>query len=177
MSTFINIKAIVKEQMKKCKDVKCCEISLNLYMLCTRRKPSLLLDFCRFENSGLDKACLNAVGDGAFILKLDLDYFVFNKTILVSHLHRILTENTSVYIDISSSNPSPVLCSSTIVTQINSSVEQVLLNLEKSKNSFLYLENTEFWNLSTLFGVLLGFPVVYWYSQEQVYYCVISNNV
>ena len=177
MSTFINIKVIVKEQMRKLKDVKCCEISLNLYMLCTRRKPSLLLDFCRFENSGLDKACLNAVGDGAFILKLDLDYFVFNKTILVSHLHRLLTENTSVYIDISSSNPSPVLCSSTIVTQINSSVEQVLLNLEKSKNSFLYLENTESWNLSTLFGVLLGFPVVYWYSQEQVYYCEIINYV
>jgi len=85
MSTFINIKAIVKEQMRKLKDVKCCEISLNLYMLCTRRKPSLLMDFCRFENSGLDKACLNTVGDGASILKLDLDYFVFNKPILVSH--------------------------------------------------------------------------------------------
>jgi hypothetical protein len=167
MRTFIEIRNIVQRHMRRVKDIKRSEIAVNLYMLCTRRKPSVLLDFCKFDNSGLDQACLQALGPGAVILKLDLDYFIFYKSVMVEHLRNILLHTPPVYIDISSSNPAPILCSSSVVGAITSSVEQVLRNLEENEDNYLYLENLECWNLSTLFGVLLGFPVVYWYTQEQ----------
>ena len=175
MANFIDIKTIVQGHMRNMRVIKRCEISVNLYMLCTMRKPSVLLDFCRFDNSGLDQASLNAVGDDAVIFKLDMDYFIFKKSIMVSHLMGCLTQNSPVYIDVSGSNPSPVVCSRSTVSQINCSIQQLLQNLDKNTNRFFHLENTASWNLSTLFGVLLGYPVVYWFTQSQVTHLIETN--
>ena len=161
--------------------------AVSLFMLVHRRKPSLLFDFCRFPDSGLDKLIYHALHSGGrrienhgVVLQLDGDdYVIAIKSRLLAHLNQVL-DAPPVFLDLSGTEcpGSPaIICSDNIVCDILNSVRELRSRLaaasadDDSGERLIHIDTAadlSGCNLATLFGVLLGYPVVYWFPPSQV---------
>ena len=168
--------------------------AVSLFMLVHRRKPSLLFDFCRFPDSGLDKLIYHALHSGCrdlhsggrrienhgVVLQLDGDdYVIAIKSRLLAHLNQVL-DAPPVFLDLSGTGcpGSPAsICSDNIVCDILNSVRELRSRLaaasadDDSGERLIHIDTAadlSGCNLATLFGVLLGYPVVYWFPPSQV---------
>jgi len=183
------IQAIVKKLFRRLNGAKRKNIAANLCMLAAGRKPCVLWDFCAFQAdlaSALCSECLE--GETGVIFKLEDDYFLCKKADLTRHLASSL-DNPPVFIDIA--GHSPTMCSSDTVMLILDWVRNLLHEVEASLLAYqtggqqkcqesvpiLALVSRPEWNLSTLFGVLLGYPVVYWFPKFQDQYCLSNEDL
>jgi len=154
----------IKEFLLKFKLTKQIEkFSINLYFLSKGLKPSILWDFGTVNSTKL--ANLRTLfGTELLILELSGDFFISFKSKLVRTLKECLI-NLPVFIDVSEDLETPIEASAAVRDMIVDMVECVVEQVDATReDAFLALSVEENWNLSSLFGILLGFPVVYYFD-------------
>ena len=62
------------------------EIAANLLFLRLDLKPSVLWDFCSYDEPRIVKLCEHWIGSEYMILQLASDYFIFKKRAMINHL-------------------------------------------------------------------------------------------
>lgn len=154
------------------------DISINLIALKVGLKPSVLWDFCSVDVEKLTFVLRNAFEVRTHelsILEVNGDLFVCEIPSLVRHL-RQCAKNSRVVIDVSK-NQSPCLAKSDVLNQVTEMTFSVLEQIEKlqelgTTSGQLDVDfptsgqlDVDFrWNVTTLYGLLLGFPVLYWFN-------------
>jgi len=157
------------------------DISINLIALLVGLKPSVLWDFCSVDIEKLTFVLRNAFEARTHelsVLEVNGDLFVCELPSLVRHL-RQCARNTRVVIDVSK-NQSPCLANSDVLNQVTEMTLNVLQQIEKlrelrSTSDQLDVDfstsgqlDVDFrWNVTTLYGLLLGFPVLYWFNHSE----------
>jgi len=104
------------------------------------------------------------------LLTLDLNgnTLIVNPVSVRSNLERLLRDNSVVVINVCHSLEKPAIADR---GELKSIAQDLLLHLSgfeqlKEAEKPLYVgEKSEEWNLCTVFGLLLGFPVTYWFDQ------------
>lgn len=138
------------------------ELAINLYFLCNGLKPSILWDFG--STNGKKLSCLkNILGQDLIILDVAGNFIICYKSSIASTLNNYFS-NPPLVIDVSQMKRSSTLAELHILGSIELIVNSVLKQLSTNNELLINLEVEESWNLSTLFGVLLGFPVVYYFD-------------
>lgn len=149
------------------------DISINLIALIVGLKPSVLWDFCFADVEKL-KALLKLAFEEEThklgIVQVNGDLFVCELAALVRHLKHSV-QKPPVIVDVSKENPSACLANCGTVNKVqemtNSVIEQ-LQELGQSKElAVVELKIDLSWNITTLYGLLLGFPVLYWFNHLQ----------
>ncbi|XP_076313509.1 UPF0739 protein C1orf74 homolog [Tachypleus tridentatus] len=110
------------------------------------------------------------------VLVLEESVFVINLQALVGHLGRLVNDSSFPFIDVSFNleNPELVSVGESLTMNVIRNVENELrkyweLQQRTESNrepSVIKLDCDNLWNLTALFGILLNFPVIYWYNLE-----------
>jgi len=142
---------------------KISELSIDLIFLINNLKPCILWDYDQADPNELLK--LNELfGKDLIILVIGLDCVITFAERLKYLLNNFLA-STPNFIDVSAALNSPQVVSYSKVKHVKEMVQSMLAQLNiKEHSSLLEVRLSEKWNLSTLFGILLGFPVVYYYD-------------
>jgi len=149
------------------------DISINLVALKVGLKPSVLWDFCSMDVEKL-KALLTLVFEEEThklgILQVNGDFFVCELATLVRQLKHS-SQNPPVIIDVSKEKTSPCLANCGILNQVKemtlSVIEQIQELCQTTELTYVELNIDLSWNITTLYGLLLGFPVLYWFNHLQ----------
>lgn len=141
-------------------------------------KPALLYDFncCSSEQvqqylSSLQSSQL--VSKSLFTLDLNGNTLIVNQEIVLFHINEILSGVIVGVVDVSHSLKTPVLFD-LLREELIHMVQKLQLLIkgfeQKDDCKPLYAgEQCEDWNLCTIFGLLLGYPVTYWFDQTKSY--------
>lgn len=108
------------------------------------------------------------------LLTLDLNgnTLIFNPATVISNLEQVLHDRSVAVIDVCHSLEKPVIAEP-LTAELKSITEDLLLLLKgfeklREAEEPLYVgEKCDQWNLCTVFGLLLGFPVTYWFDQTK----------
>ena len=139
------------------------DFSMNLYFLKRGLKPSILWDFGKVN---VEKLCGLKSLMGPDLLILDVassDYFICLKSSLLKTLEKCLS-NPPLFIDASEALEKPEEAGTDVSNLLIRMVQCVLEQINNQSDNFLSISVDKSWNLSSLFGILLGFPVVYYYD-------------
>nr|XP_054594489.1 UPF0739 protein C1orf74 homolog [Nothobranchius furzeri] len=111
---------------------------------------------------------LQLVSESLFTLDLNGNSLIVNTGAVRSNLERVLCDDSVAVIDVCHSLDQPAVSNSQR-GEMKSVMEDLLLLLEQHEEAEkpLYVEKSEEWNLCAVFGVLLGFPVTYWFDQTE----------
>jgi hypothetical protein len=141
------------------------ELALNLWLVQNYKKPCVLLDFCRVQTKQFIIICKQILGENGLVLKLDQDYFLCNKSCLSAHLTSSL-ETPPVFLDITTRHPFKLVDS--YPNSIRSYIENLQHCLGEKGSEYLEIQGNESEvNLCTIFGILLAYPVVYYFDTSQ----------
>lgn len=140
-------------------------------------KPALLYDS---NGAGADQvqqylSCvqsLRLVSDNLLVLDLSGDTVIVNPEAVRSNVERALCDGGVAVIDVCHSLKKPIVVDyhNRQITTMTSELLLFLRGLEQLKagGKPLYAGNKpEDWNLCTVFGLLLGYPVTYWFDQTK----------
>ncbi|XP_022253001.1 UPF0739 protein C1orf74 homolog [Limulus polyphemus] len=110
------------------------------------------------------------------VLVLEESVFVVNLEALIDHLGRLVNDSSFPFIDVSFHLQKPALVSAgqSLTMNVIQNVEnelrkywEIQQQTESSHEpSIIKLSCDTLWNLTALFGILLNFPVIYWYNLE-----------
>ncbi|KAM6928439.1 UPF0739 protein C1orf74 homolog [Xenentodon cancila] len=104
------------------------------------------------------------------LLTLDLNgnCLVVNAGAVRSHLEQVLGDDSVAVINVCHSLEKPVIAD-VQRRELKSMIQdiQLLLPLENTENPVCVGDKCEKWNLCTAFGLLLGYPVTYWFDQTE----------
>uniref|UniRef100_A0A8C6SDV9 Zgc:112163 n=1 Tax=Neogobius melanostomus TaxID=47308 RepID=A0A8C6SDV9_9GOBI len=141
-------------------------------------KPALLYDA---NNASTEQVQLylsslqssQLVSKSLFTLDLNGNTLIVNQGIALSHLNEILSSGNMGVVDVSHLLEMPVLHDLSRVQFVNM-VQKLKLTIERFQQHGdckpLYAgEQCEDWNLCMIFGLLLGYPVTYWFDQNKSY--------
>nr|XP_015814153.2 UPF0739 protein C1orf74 homolog [Nothobranchius furzeri]XP_015814154.2 UPF0739 protein C1orf74 homolog [Nothobranchius furzeri]XP_054587345.1 UPF0739 protein C1orf74 homolog [Nothobranchius furzeri] len=110
---------------------------------------------------------LQLVSESLFTLDLNGNSLIVNTGAVRLNLERVLRDDSLAVIDVCHSLDQPAVFNSQR-GELKSVMEDLLLLLEHEEaEKPLYVEKSEEWNLCAVFGVLLGFPVTYWFDQTE----------
>lgn len=137
-------------------------------------KPALLYDS---NGAGADKvqqylSCvqsLRLVSDNLVVLDLNGNTVIVNPEAVRSNVERVFCDGGVAVIDVRHSLKKPIVVDHHN-RQIKTMTTELLLFLEQLRvgGKPLYAGNKpEDWNLCTVFGLLLGYPVTYWFDQTK----------
>lgn len=140
-------------------------------------KPALLYDS---NSAGADQvqqylSCvqsLRLVSDHLLVLDLNGDTVIVNPEAVRSNVERVFCDGGVAVIDVRHSLKEPIVVDHHN-RQIKTMTSELLLFLRgleqlKEGGKPLYAGNKpEDWNLCTVFGLLLGYPVTYWFDQTK----------
>lgn len=141
-------------------------------------KPSLLFDYGPVKPDQMLSLMLDLLQQGLLhrlsqpttflILSVGGDVLLCNMATLCNHLSRVLNEGTNVFTDISKTNTQPKFIDQ--LDMLNGNITDILEELfifcsSGSENNCEVLFPSSL-NLTTLVGILLGYPVVYWFSRS-----------
>eukprot|EP00088_Acartia_fossae_P006052 TRINITY_DN12762_c0_g1_i6.p1 TRINITY_DN12762_c0_g1~~TRINITY_DN12762_c0_g1_i6.p1 ORF type:complete len:250 (+),score=24.81 TRINITY_DN12762_c0_g1_i6:590-1339(+) len=146
------------------------ELGVNLWLVKHGLKPSILMDVCQVQSKGFLALIKSISGDG-MVLKIGQDYFMFSKKLLLAHLEAVL-QDPPIYLDISTNQH--VIASQQIIDAYQGIIQNVKFNILNESSDFVDLEPESDWNMCTIFGILLGYPVVYYFKIDQE--CSSLNN-
>lgn len=141
-------------------------------------KPALLYDYncCNSEQvqqylSSLQS--LQLVSKSLFTLDLNGNTLIINQQIALIHINEILSGVNVGIVDVSHSLKMPALFDQSREEFINmvQKLQLLIKGFEQHDDCKpLYVgEQCEDWNLCTIFGLLLGYPVTYWFDQRKSY--------
>lgn len=140
-------------------------------------KPALLYDS---NGAGADQvqqylSCvqsLRLVSDNLLVLDLSGDTVIVNPEAVRSNVERVFCDGGVALINVCHSLKKPIVVDhhNRQIKTMTSELLIFLRGLEQLKEGGkpIYAGNTpEDWNLCTVFGLLLGFPVTYWFDQTK----------
>lgn len=123
----------------------------------------------------LKEKCL--LRNNLHVLVVGDDVFVLSVVQTMSHLHDLVATKILPLVDVSKTLISPILLDGGVMQQVKNDILVVLMQLNvNDTDDFLshssYIRHTELlklelgphWNITTLFGALLHYPVIYWYA-------------
>ncbi|XP_015257440.1 UPF0739 protein C1orf74 homolog [Cyprinodon tularosa] len=139
-------------------------------------KPALLYDSNAACAEQLQRylSCLQSlqlVSESLLTLDVNGNGLIVNAGALRLNLEQMIRDGGPPVVDVSTTLEKPAI-SDKQRRQLNGMMEDVLLLLEKFQLSeankpFYVGEKFEDWNLCSLFGILLGYPVTYWFDQNK----------
>ena len=144
--------SLIKQEYRTCILIDCCKITLK----CAEHLSLLIPDTA--------------------VLQFADDFFVFRKKLLLEHLNHI--QDRVTFVDVSHHLAIPEILSHLKYDQNVSEMVTALIGIVSENNlkTIKCEKPNASWNHSTAFGILLGYPVVYWYSDlEEANTCL--NNV
>lgn len=171
------MESILMENQEKCKELvskhlgrkmrsKYKEILYNLLIVNNNIKPGYLFD-CGCVNAkslaGLiqDLYSLKMIQNPLNILTVGLDFVIINQNYMLMFLED--KNSLPKCVNVSASLKKPKLMKDNKI--VVSAREIIRSNLSEGLVSIVELSVLDF-NVTSLFGVLLGYPVVYWYNTE-----------
>lgn len=162
------------------------KLSFDIRMVALGVKPSLLVDtiavndIAQFEKFIVE---LNTRAPVSFhkasslkILCVKDDFFIVNLPDLLQTI-----EKRRIYIDVSSKCQEPTLITESsepfglLRKEIIASLRKMLI--ENSEDIVLNLQLKDNWNITSVFGILIDYPVVYWYEIEDIKTCLEYQNL
>ncbi|XP_068450663.1 UPF0739 protein C1orf74 homolog [Clinocottus analis] len=140
-------------------------------------KPSLLYDS---NGVGADQVqqylsslqSSQLVSKSLFTLDLNGNTLIVNTLTVQSDVEQLLHDNNVAVIDVCHSLEKPTIAD-LLRGEIKSMTEDLLLllrglkELKDAEKPHFVGEKSDDWNLCTVFGLLLGFPVTYWFDQTK----------
>lgn len=112
------------------------------------------------------------VSKSLFILDLNGNILIVNQETVLFHINEILSEGNMGVVDVSHLLKSPVLYDLSRGEFVNmvQKLQLIIKGFEQDNCKPLYVgEQCEDWNLCMIFGLLLGYPVTYWFDQNKSY--------
>ncbi|XP_077988901.1 UPF0739 protein C1orf74 homolog [Glandiceps talaboti] len=170
---------IQKYLPKPCR-TKVLEILSNVLAVQEEIKPSFLFDYAMVDAERMQMflSCSKAT-DTLRSLSLHGDVFIYNPKTLRNHLNNVAKNSSCFLVDVSGSLCQPKIasqdCHQVVLRHVNEVLTaldeqsdiQIALSKEGAHQNVAYtLQPTEGWNIPSIFGILLGYPVVYWYGVD-----------
>ncbi|EDO47838.1 predicted protein, partial [Nematostella vectensis] len=147
-------------------------------------KASLLFDYAYVESSKMfsllqDLQSQNILENALSVVVLGEDIIICDMCKIITFLEVRLQENDFVVVDISVHLKKPkVICKKEQFLQLLEQMRHRLLECGsegkpcQEKALILHIDTLPDWNISSLFGFLLGYPVIYWYDKVGDYNCL-----
>ncbi|NP_001088680.2 UPF0739 protein C1orf74 homolog [Xenopus laevis] len=140
-------------------------------------KPCFLYDY---TTSGVQQICsylkelqhIGLIVGHLHILNVEENILIINVTKAVSYLETLLHSQDLHLIDVSNNLSQPMLVSSDQVPQIHAHIAELIAQIKPYQSgqpasvSVGGVQSPE-WNLCTMFGFLLQFPLAYWFDTAQ----------
>lgn len=106
------------------------------------------------------------VSKSLFTLDLNGNVMILNQESALIHLNDIINCGILGVVDVSPVLKSPVLTDQCKLNNILSKIQLLIKDYRQDSPTPLYVgEHCEEWNLCAVFGILLGYPVAYWFDQ------------
>jgi len=150
------------------------ELSLNVFFLIQDLRSTFLWDLGQITKDQLLK--LSSLIDDLIILDIAGDLIICSRHGLIKHLRNIIL-NTPVVIDVSGSLSDPALLTSTEAEIQIQALGNILHSVEIDQQAVQTIDANSTCNLCTLFGLMLGFPVVYYFDVEMDTNCLSNQNL
>ncbi|XP_061583224.1 UPF0739 protein C1orf74 homolog [Cololabis saira] len=111
---------------------------------------------------------LGLVSESLLTLDLNGNSLVINAGAVRSNLKQVLGDDSVAVIDVCHSLEKPIIIDIQR-REVKSMIQdlQSLLQLDSADKPVCLGEKCEEWNLCTVFGLLLGYPVTYWFDQTE----------
>lgn len=179
-----NLPRMKKETIKK--------LTFDIRMVCLGIKPSLLVDVVSVDKNlpYLESIITEYNFKANFpssekhqlkILKIKDDLFVANLSLLLRTIKK-----RRLYIDASSKLQTPMLITESSLSSCHSRIRLITGHIEDQLKAFLDEKSEKVifevqlnynWNISTIFGILIDYPIVYWYEDEDAETCLTTNEL
>ncbi|XP_043818273.1 UPF0739 protein C1orf74 homolog [Dromiciops gliroides] len=106
------------------------------------------------------------------ILELGENILIVNPGQACQHIQQVLLSPMTFFVDISSFRSHPALCPLDELGDLKDHLAELMTHLQSlERNPFLPISRSELssagWNLCTVFGILLGYPVPYFFHLAQ----------
>lgn len=158
--------------------LKILDLFTNVLAVDLGLKPALLYDTNGSSSEQVQQylRCLQSsqlVSKSLFTLDLNGNTLIVNQKIALFHLNEILHDGNVCLVDVSHSLKRPEL-HDLLREEFVNMVQKLQLLIkgfeQHDDREPLYAgEQCEDWNLCTVFGLLLGYPVTYWFDQNKSY--------
>ncbi|XP_006816389.1 UPF0739 protein C1orf74 homolog [Saccoglossus kowalevskii] len=164
----------IKQKLPKSCLKKTMDILSNIVSVDRGIKPSFLFDFASVDVKQMQQFINGTFKSGLTgqlsCLSLVDDVFIYNRASIVAHLRKIVERTSNFLVDVSNTLPEPQIASCQCHRQVLDHTLQLqrAFSLESASPAPLELKPGDRWNISTVFGILLGYPVIYWYNTEEV---------
>ncbi|XP_073904525.1 UPF0739 protein C1orf74 homolog isoform X2 [Castor canadensis] len=154
----------------------CVHLAGELLAVARGLKPAVLYDcnsagVLELQNYLGQLQGLGFLALGLHILEIGENSLIVNLKHVCEHLEQVLLGTIAV-VDISSKHPHPSVCSLDRLQDLKALVTELIMHLHGLQRdlsvgvSHSRLHSTD-WNLCTLFGILLGYPVSYTFHMNQ----------
>ena len=140
------------------------ELAVNIFCLLNNVKPGILWDFGNIDIKKL--LGLKSLISDLIILVLDLDFFIASKCLLLKSLTK-MSESPPCFINISRKMKGPELVSADVAREQASIIRSLINQVTEATDNVVIVKLEACWNLCSIFGILLGFPAVYYCDQEE----------
>jgi len=150
------------------------ELALNLSFICRGIKPGLLWDLGKIDISRLSE--LRIILQDVFVLDIAGDFFVSSRKCFNKHCQN-LESNFPTVINISKNLPEPEVATVDIYQKVLKDFRYLFSQINESDEEVIELNIGDDINVTTMFGLLLGYPLVYYYDTNLEGNCLSNRDL
>ncbi|XP_051890824.1 UPF0739 protein C1orf74 homolog [Pristis pectinata] len=175
---FMTQKSLRLNRKKRFSESRCLQLLAEVLTVDLGLKPAFLFDYCSSNAEQIQKFVqelwkMGFLSENLHILSIQDNILIINLNRTIRHLERALQENGVQVIDVSVYRDDPQLAELWVTNQVKAHLDIIWKHLKsqviqtgKSKSGFVTASEifSSEWNLCTVFGFLLGFPVSYWFD-------------
>ena len=140
------------------------ELAVNIYYVLSNLKPGVLWDFGNVDIPKL--LLLRCLISDLVIVVVDVDFFISSRRVILESLSNLLAE-PPLFVDISRQLADPLPASPQVQEEQTTFLSHAINLITEATDSVVTLQMEAGWNLCSVFGMLLGFPVVYYTDTEE----------
>jgi len=150
------------------------ELALNLSFICREIKPGLLWDLGKIDISRLLE--MRIILQDIFVLHIAGDFFVSSKKYFHKHCQN-LESNFPTVINISKNLPEPQVATVDIYQKVRKDFRCLFSQINESDEDVIDINIGDDINVTTMFGLLLGYPLVYYYDTNLEGNCLSNRDL
>ncbi|XP_048409274.1 UPF0739 protein C1orf74 homolog [Stegostoma tigrinum] len=180
---FAAQKTLRIKQKKNFSSSCCLNLFAEVLAVDLELKPTFLFDYSpakaeQVQNYIQEVQKTRLLSQHLHILSIEENVLIINLNKAIRHLERTLQENRVPIIDVSADRSSPRVAETCISNQVKAQLDLILKHLksqvvqrgrcESGVVSASKIFSSE-WNLCTIFGFLLGFPISYWFDFNKTF--------
>ncbi|XP_031548788.1 UPF0739 protein C1orf74 homolog [Actinia tenebrosa] len=159
-------------------------LMMDIILICIGLKPSLLFDYCFIDPIKVVHLLEDLHKSGMTTLVLDVvvlgqDFFITDINVLLKAMNKNLKLKSFSLIDVTGNLEQPRAVTEEIETTVCRQIGDLLIQLDQKSHlpgipeeHFYNVDLQEEWNLSTMFGFLLCYPVIYWFDSKYQSNCL-----